>query len=412
MVYTGALPQLTQQNIVLFIRSRGIGGTPPNYLTTPPTDGTPPTPAIVTFQKPTTFGSILLHVGAGGNGSGSNVRVVIGRNIVLQGSTNNKPAVVISGGATLVMEGFNEDYVPDPEYPLVTDPAHPYRAPMIVGNVNSSSGTTHRDSSGTYAYNSAGAAVGVYSGTLIMRGDSTVTLNSAGTGEWYGFRTNGVFVNSNGTLVMEQNARIEKNGYGDAVFPVQTLPGTFASHPQSGITFASQPTPQQISALVSSDVFVDKVESTTAVTPRGTLTIGDNAYIGIVSLADYGGNSTTNTSYIGIKSKMTGTANDPIRINLWRQGDVPPGGGDGPANTWLLNTEIIRPVGGYFILLEDIEQRFQLHMRTGWNSFNTGLGAITNFNVRMCNPKDSGLTITGRGIGRDTAGVGRLENRN
>jgi hypothetical protein len=352
MVYTGVLPQLTQQNIVLFIRSRGIGGTAPvaaikdadDNVLVPQVAGIPPTPAVVTFVKPATAGSILLHVGAGGNGSGSNVRVVIGRNIVLQGSTNNKPAVVISGGATLEMEGFN--------LPAGTGP-YDYNAPKITGNTNTYTNDDFR-TTGTNMYSSTGAAVGVYSGTLIMRGDSIVTGNNAGTNStagigWYGIRTSGVFVYQWGTLGMLDNAKVEKNHY-------TTLP-TLAT---GSITTGN------LLTHATTDVFIDKVNGTAA-TPRGTLNMRGNAHIGILSLADYGGNVNTNTTFVNISGAMSGTT--PIRVNLWRSTQATADYAEG-ANYWQIGSPVLRGVNDHAVDLTDAS-RFHLQLRTGYYNDST-----------------------------------------
>jgi hypothetical protein len=356
MVYTGALPQLTQQNINLYIRSRGIGGTPPvaevkdaeDNVIVSPMAGILPTPAVVTFAKPSTAGSVLLRVGADGDGSGSNVRVTIGRNIVLQGSTNNRPAVIISGGGTLVMEGLNE--------PAGLGP-YAFNAPKITGNTNTSTTGSFRDTSAT----STGAAVGVYSGTLIMRGDSIITGNNAGGATssssgfagigWYGFRTSGVFVYRWGTLRMEGNARIDQNHY------------QYADLATAATNAASSTEATRRAALLvlgTSDVFIDKINSAT-VTPRGTLNMSGNAHIGILSLADYGGTANTNTTFVSISGAMSGSI--PIRVNLWREEQAPSGAGG--ANFWQVGTPILRGVGGYAVALTDA-QRFALQLRTGW----------------------------------------------
>ena len=380
MVYTGALPQLTQQNINLYIRSRGIGGTPPvaevrdaeDNVIVSPMAGILPTPAVVTFVKPATAGSILLHVGAGGDGSGSNVRVTIGRNIVLQGSTNNKPAVVISGGGTLVMDGLNAPVGPGP---------YAFNAPKITGNTNTYTNADFR-TTGTNMYSSTGAAVCVYSGTLIMRGDSIVTGNNAGTQNaagigWYGFRTSGVFVYRWGTFRMEDNAKVEKNHYSDY--------SELGGNNGSGVT-----TGTSLTRNATSDVFIDKI-NTTAATPRGTLNMGGNAHIGILGLADYGGTSNQNTTFVNIRGSMSGT--EKIRVNLWRE-QISPASvtGLGAENFWQIGTPILRGVGGYAVALTDAG-RFQLLLRTGWE--NAG-------NVR--------LTQGGFAIG--TSGNATLEMKN
>jgi hypothetical protein len=383
MVYTTTLPQLTQQNIVLNIRSRGNGGEPPNFNTGTP--GTPPEPAVVEFVKPATSGAILLHVGASGNGSASNVHVTIGRNIKLTGSSNNRPAVVISGGATLVMEGFTElgvtinpgkpaDNEAVPPVPAIPATYGDYYAPVITGNTNSESGGDYLDTS---MYRSGGAAVGVYSGTFIMRGDSAVTGNYAGgTGSWYGTRTHGVFVCERGKLEMEGNARVEKNGYTNF----------------SALSTASQ---ADLRVLVTSDVFIAK-EQSTSVNPTnvGKLTMGGNAFIGLLSLMDWGGLSETNVPYVSIKSAMTSTTNDPIRINLWRYGDVTANAGDGTTPYyWRGGTRIIAGEGDYLLTSGDISH-FRLHMRTGWNSAN-----VTTTTIRWCYPNNAtGMTGTGIGL--------------
>ena len=394
MVYTTTLPQLTQQNTVLYIRSRGIGGVPPNYQAVPWVPGVPPMPAVVTFEKPADTGAILLHVGTSGNGSGSNVSVTIGHNIVLKGSSNNKPAVVISGGATLVMEGFNElgvtinpgdpEATPDPIPPTYGD----YFAPKITGNTNSASGDDHLATTTGNMYRSGGAAVGVYSGTFIMQGDSAVTGNFAGSGSYYGIRTHGVFVYPWGKLEMGDNARVEKNGYADYLTLVGTLSSSSASSAQKL---------DALHTLVSADVFIDKQNNdNTNPTAVGKLTMGGKAFIGLLSLSDYGGNSQTNVPYISIKSAMTAAfPTDRIMINLWRRNNVDD---NNPTNGltpyfWMGGTRIISPEGNYTPTSTDIG-RFKLHMRTGWNS-------NTSTALRLCFPND-GTVMTSDGISATT----------
>ena len=288
-----ALPTLTQQNVDLHIRSNG---------------------SAVTFQKPATAKGVLLHVGTSNTaaiaeGSSSNVCVTLGDNIILQGAANDRPVAVISGGATLVMEGNSK----------------------ITGNTNSSSNSSFRTfdtGANGSSFLSAGAAVCVYGGTLIMRGDSIITGNSTGANGWYGFKAGGVFVYRWGTLIMEGSASVKGNNSADTK---------------------------------SSDVLVDRENNGNRPGVRGTIIMGGGSFIERLALCDYGGNWNDNTTFVTIASAMTTPVD--IKINLWREENSTGTNG----NFWQANTPLLRAAAGYALTPADVA-KFKLNARTGWDN--------------------------------------------
>ena len=318
-----ALPKLTQQNVDLYIRSNG---------------------SVVTFQKPIAGEGALLYVGPNAStNSTSNVRVTIGNNIVLRGAANNRPVVVISGGASVIMESNSK----------------------VTGNNNSSSSLTPRETN----FRGAGAAVAVGSGTLTMRGTSTITGNTTGANGWYGIKTGGVFVYRWGTLIMEGSASVYGNNTTD---------------------------------VMTSDVWIDRANSTLTtsanVNLRGTLIMREGAFIGRIALVDSNINGNDNTTFVTIKSAMM--TNNQIEIYLWSDRTI----NASPANNnnWLAGTPLLRAAAGYTLTQGDVD-KFILQKRTGANTQTTTVNYNPVGGIVLDNNAQTSTGNTATSVGRLSA---------
>jgi hypothetical protein len=321
-----ALPKLTQQNVDLYIRSNG---------------------SVVTFQKPTTSNTdgVLLYVGPNAStNSTSNVRVTIGNNIVLRGAANSRPVVVISGGASVIMESNSK----------------------VTGNNNSSSSSTPRETN----FRGAGAAVAVGSGTLTMRGTSTITGNTTGANGWYGIKTGGVFVYRWGTLIMEGSASVYGNNTTD---------------------------------VMTSDVWIDRANNTSTtsgnVNLRGTLIMREGAFIGRIALVDSNINGNDNTTFVTIKSGMM--TNNQIEIYLWSDRPI----NASPANNnnnWLAGTPLLRAAAGYTLTQGDVD-KFILQKRTGANTGTTTVNYNPVGGIVLDNNAQTSTGNTATSVGKLTA---------